>query len=127
MYLWKLKMFGFEKKDDIQKDLDKLKKKYIVLHIRFPPTYPFEPPFVRVIRPRFVYRTGHVTIGGSICTELLTNKGWTPANTIEAVIMSIRSQFMEGGARLDLANKRDYSEREAKEAFDRMVRTHGWY
>jgi ubiquitin-conjugating enzyme E2 Q len=68
-----------------------------------------------------------VTIGGSICTELLTNKGWTPANTIEAVIVSIRAGFLEGGARLDLHNKHDYSIAEAKDAFDRMVQTHGWY
>lgn len=49
------------------------------------------------------------------------------ANTIEAVIVSIRAQFLEGGARLDLSNKRDYTEAEAKEAFDRMVQTHGWH
>jgi len=126
MYLWELKMFGFEKTELIQQDLAKLKQKHLLLHIRFPPTYPFNPPFVRVVRPRFAFRTGHVTIGGSICTELLTNKGWTPANTVEAVIMSIRAQFMEGGARLDLQNKTDYTEREAQEAFTRMVRTHGW-
>lgn len=34
------------------------------------------PPFVRVVRPRFQFRTGHVTIGGSICMELLTLSGW---------------------------------------------------
>lgn len=52
---------------------------------------------------------------------------YTAANTIEAVIVSIRAQFLEGGARLDLNNKRDYTEAEAKEAFDRMVQTHGWH
>jgi len=127
LYLWELKFFNFDPKDPIAQDLHKLKQNHILLHIAFPPTYPLNPPFVRVIRPRFAFRTGHVTIGGSICTELLTNKGWTAANTIEAVIVSIRAQFLEGGARLDLTNKRDYSEAEAKEAFDRMVQTHGWH
>jgi ubiquitin-conjugating enzyme E2 Q len=107
--------------------------------------YPQSPPFCRVIKPRFAFHTGnipnpsllsiflihswlgHVTIGGSICTELLTNKGWTSANTIEAVVVSIRAQFLEGGARLDMHNKRDYTEQEAKEAFNRMVQTHGWH
>jgi ubiquitin-conjugating enzyme E2 Q len=111
LYLWELKFFNFDPKDPIA----------------FPATYPLNPPFVRVIRPRFQFRTGHVTIGGSICTELLTNSGWTAANTIEAVIVSIRAQFLEGGARLDLSNTRDYSENEAKEAFDRMVQVHGWH
>jgi len=126
LYLWELKFFSFDPKDEIAKDLKKMNKDHIMLHITFPPTYPLHPPFVRVIRPRFVFRTGHVTIGGSICTELLTNKGWSPANTIEAVIVSVRAQFMEGGARLDMSNKTDYTEAEAKEAFNRMVQTHGW-
>jgi len=127
LYLWELKFFNFDPKDPIAQDLYKLKRDHILLHIAFPATYPLNPPFVRVIRPRFQFRTGHVTIGGSICTELLTNKGWTAANTIESVIVSIRAQFLEGGARLDLINTRDYSEAEAKEAFDRMVQVHGWH
>jgi len=126
IYHWELKFFAFEEKEQIAQDLKALRQKEILLHITFPQTYPMNPPFCRVIRPRFAFRTGHVTIGGSICTELLTNKGWTPANTIEAVIVSIRAQFLEGGARLDLTNKRDYTEAEAKEAFNRMVQTHGW-
>jgi len=127
IYLWELKFFNFDPKDPIAQDLHKLRRDHILLHIVFPSTYPLNPPFVRVIRPRFQFRTGHVTIGGSICTELLTNKGWSAANTIEAVIVSIRAQFLEGGARLDLSNTRDYSEAEAKEAFDRMVQVHGWH
>ena len=27
--------------------------------------------------------SGHVTIGGSICMEMLTKSGWTPTNDIE--------------------------------------------
>jgi ubiquitin-protein ligase len=127
LYLWECCFFNFEPKELIAQDLLKLKQKAIVLHITFPSTYPFNPPFCRVIKPRFAFHTGHVTIGGSICTELLTNKGWTSANTIEAVVVSIRAQFLEGGARLDMHNKREYTEQEAKEAFNRMVQTHGWH
>jgi len=127
LYLWDVRFFHFDPKDLIAQDLAKMRKDHILLNIAFPPTYPLHPPFVRVIRPRFAFRTGHVTIGGSVCTELLTNKGWTPANTIEAVIVSVRAQFMEGGARLDFSNTRDYTEAEAKEAFNRMVQTHGWH
>lgn len=126
LYHWAIKFFHFDPKDQLAKDLKALKKEHILLHITFPPTYPLHPPFCRVINPRFQFRTGHVTIGGSICTELLTTKGWSVANTVESVIVSIRAQFLEGGARLDMSNKRDYTEAEAKEAFDRMVETHGW-
>jgi hypothetical protein len=32
-----------------------------------PEHFPYAAPFVRVVRPMFAFRTGHVTIGGSIC------------------------------------------------------------
>ena len=48
----------------------------IVMDIRFPKDYPMSVPFVRMVRPRFKWHTGHVTIGGSLCTELLTPSGW---------------------------------------------------
>ena len=59
-------------------DMKKIGCKAITMHIIFPPDYPFSAPFMRVVRPRFAFRTGHVTIGGSICIELLTNSGWNP-------------------------------------------------
>jgi len=127
MYKWELKLFNFDKSDPLGQDMQKTKTKNIIIHISFPKSYPFSPPYIRVIKPRFVYRTGHVTIGGSICMEILTNKGWSPANTIEAIIVSIRAQLIAGGARLDIHNRLDYSEQEAKDAFDRMVRDHGWH
>jgi len=126
MYLWEVKLFGFDPKDEeIARDMARLGVKYIVIHIKFPEDFPLSPPFCRIVRPRFRFHTGHVTLGGSICMELLTRKGWSPENSIEAVIMTIRSNFLEGGARLESAHG-DYSEAEAHEAFDRLVRVHGW-
>ncbi|KAH3763979.1 ubiquitinconjugating enzyme subfamily protein [Pelomyxa schiedti] len=127
LYLWEIKFFNFDKTEPIARDMATMRVKHITMHVAFPSTYPMTPPFCRIIRPRFQFRTGHVTVGGSICMELLTNKGWSPENTIEAVCMSIRSSFLEGGARLDTHNRTDYTEREAKDAFDRLVREHGWF
>jgi len=127
LYAWEVKFFGFDKSDPLAKDMQKLGVDHILIHVTFPSNYPFTPPYIRVIRPRFKYRTGHVTIGGSICMELLTNKGWSPQNTVEAVLVSVRSQLIEGGAMLDMRNKHDYTVEEAKVAFDRLVREHGWY
>jgi len=58
--------------------------------------------------------------------ELLTRKGWSAASSLESVLMNVRAQLIEGGARLDPYNKSDYTEAEAQAAFDRMVRDHGW-
>jgi len=127
LYLWAVKLFGFDRKDPLAQDMSSLGFDHILIHVVFPTNYPFAPPFIRVIKPRFRYRTGHVTIGGSICMELLTNKGWSPQNTVEAVFVSVRSQIIEGGARLDTGNRSEYTIEEAKVAFDRLVREHGWY
>jgi len=55
----------------------------IELEMTFPNEYPMKPPFVRVVRPRFKFLTGHITIGGSICMQVLTTSGWSPSNDIE--------------------------------------------
>jgi ubiquitin-conjugating enzyme E2 Q len=34
-----------------------------------------DPPFIRVVYPRFAFHTGHVTWGGSLCLETLVNTG----------------------------------------------------
>jgi hypothetical protein len=104
----------------------------IVFEIRFPTNYPDSVPFVRVVRPRFQFHTGHVTVGGSICTEMLTPSGWHPM-TADALMRSVLATLHEGEARIQFdpdmhcpfPNK-DYSFEEAKEAFDRVARDHGW-
>jgi hypothetical protein len=92
-----VQLSNFDKTDLLAQDMQKMKivkkkiffvltsiyflfflKNHITLRVAFPPNYPFAPPYVRVIKPRFQFRTGHVTIGGSICMEMLTNMGWSP-------------------------------------------------
>nr|BAK02238.1 predicted protein [Hordeum vulgare subsp. vulgare] len=132
LYHWNVKFFGFEKGSEIAKDMEQYKKKTgqdsIQLELRFSKDYPFAPPFVRVVRPRFAFRTGHVTVGGSICMELLTNSGWNSTNDIESILIQIRSEMLSGGARLDHSNSTnyEYSESEAWDAFYRAASTHGW-
>lgn len=110
----------------LAKDLDKVSGKAIVIRVVFPSDYPAKPPYVRVIRPRFAFRTGHVTIGGAICTEALSSQGWDPSMSVESVLLSVRTNMVVGKGRIDHSNKRDYTSAEAKVAFDRMMRTHGW-
>lgn len=43
------------------------------------------------------------------------------AMTVESVLISVRTNMVVGGGRIDLRNKTDYSAREAKVAFDRMM------
>lgn len=107
----------------------------VSLIIEFPTNYPSGPPFVRVEYPRFHQYTGHITVGGSICTENLTNTGWNPSMTIGALILSIKMQmiFSDPPAKVCLYAtfphfdpKAPYSYEEAKDAFQRSARYHNW-
>lgn len=132
LYHWHIKLFGIDKDAPLYKDMQEFKKKtnydHILIEMRFSKDYPHVPPFVRVVRPRFQFRTGHVTLGGSICMELLTNSGWNATNDIESILVQITAELVSGGARLDSSSGHnyEYSEQEAWEAFYRAASTHGW-
>jgi hypothetical protein len=96
------------------------------LKMTFPPNFPHSPPFVRVVYPRFQFHTGHVTIGGSFCTEVLTMQSWDPQTTPIALLLYLKQNILEGGGRIDIDKPYEYSEKEAEEAFKRVARDHGW-
>ena len=99
----------------------------VLLELRFPPDYPTHPPFVRVLAPRFVMHTGHVTVGGSICTELLTSGGWCAGTKVDTLLEVIRVLLVEGGGRVDMQRAHHtYGYAEARAAFGRVARQHGW-
>jgi ubiquitin-conjugating enzyme E2 Q len=102
MDLWTIKLFQFDEESNLSKDMRVLKIDHIELEMKFPDQYPFEPPFVRVVRPRFKRQTGFV-MNGALCMELLTKEGWNPINDIESVIVSIRSLLVVGDGRLAAA------------------------
>lgn len=136
VYQWIVELHSFEPTLPLAQDMKKAGVTSIVLEIRFGKDYPFSPPFLRVIRPRFMPFAqgggGHVTAGGAMCMELLTNSGWSSVSTIESVLLQVRMAIMNTEpkpARLENTNKahqRDYSTGEAIEAFIRACRAHGW-
>lgn len=98
----------------------------VVMEVIFPTDYPRGPPFARIVRPRFVQRTGHVTDGGSLCTELLTQEGWTPSIGGAALLLSLHQILNDGEGRVNRFVEYDYSFAEARQAFERVARDHGW-
>lgn len=58
--------------------------------------------------------------------DLLTNSGWSPVNSIESILIQIRTEMVEGNGRLDLGNKTPYTVEEAKAAFVRVAQQHQW-
>ncbi|XP_074645730.1 uncharacterized protein LOC141902004 [Tubulanus polymorphus] len=132
LYIWDVKLTDFPLDSQLGKDLVEYAKRHkrepvVYIEMKFPKEYPMSPPFVRVIRPRFKFLTGHVTIGGSICMQMLTRSGWSPGNDIESILVQIRSEIIsDGKARLDYSVDRPYDEAEAKQAFERMLQRYDW-
>ena len=131
-YQWIVELHSFEPHLPLAKDMKAKGIKSVVLEIRFGKNYPMSPPFVRVIRPRFLSFMagggGHVTAGGALCMELLTNSGWSAASNIESVLLQVRlaiSSLDPKPARLEAGAVRDYQVGEAVEAFVRACHTHG--
>lgn len=135
VYQWIVEMHSFPESLPLVKDMRAKNPilRSIVFEIRFGPQYPMTPPFVRVVKPRFLGFNqgggGNVTLGGAMCMELLTNTGWSAVNTVESVLMQVRMALMdeERPARLDSSLEAfSYNVGEAVEAFKRACRVHGW-
>ena len=132
VYQWIVELHSFERHLPLAKDMKSKGIKSVVMEIRFGDNYPMSPPFIRVIRPRFLSFMagggGHVTAGGALCMELLTNSGWSAVSNIESVLLQVRlaiSSTDPKPARLEAGPVRDYQVGEAVEAFIRACHAHG--
>jgi ubiquitin-conjugating enzyme E2 Q len=111
----------------LEAQMERLSIPFLELEITFPDGYPIEPPFPRVIYPRFQSLTGHITTGGSICMEAISRSGWVPTTNMECLITQIKLVLVDGNARIDETHAyQRYQIAEAKEAFQRAMATHGW-
>ncbi|KAL7624067.1 hypothetical protein AAE478_005624 [Parahypoxylon ruwenzoriense] len=136
MFQWIVELHSFDPSLPLAQDMKHTGLTSIVLEIRFLSTFPYSPPFVRVVRPRFLLFMhgggGHVTAGGAMCMELLTNTGWSPANSLESVLVQVRLALCSTDPRparlisTNRGNMGEYSISEAINAYMRAAATHGW-
>merc|ERR1712008_624094 len=126
MAKWRIKLFKFDEDSNLHKDLMYLGQDHVELEMSFPDQYPFEPPFVRVVRPRFRRQTGFV-MNGALCMELLTSEGWNVVNDIESVIVSVRSLLVVGDGRLAAVPEKSDGEQEPKRRKEEKKPTPGHY
>ena len=102
--VWRMELSGFDADVpagvQLNADLDLLADltagthgAHIIMEAVFPTNYPAAPFFLRVVSPRMVMYTGHVTAGGSICIEALTNSGtpgaWQSSFTFEGIVNTV--------------------------------------
>ncbi|GFO49303.1 ubiquitin-conjugating enzyme e2 25-like [Plakobranchus ocellatus] len=133
LFVWRVKLTDIPLETKLGQDLLHYSQKYeeepvVHLEMQFPPNYPFAPPFIRVLKPRFKFLTGHVTVGGSICMQMLTNSGWQPTNDIESILIQVRAEILgdQNASLADYDTNKTYSFDEAKVAFQRMVKKYKW-
>nr|CAG4637117.1 EOG090X0867 [Ceriodaphnia reticulata] len=144
LYEWNVRLLSVDPDSPLHSDLQLLKDKdgrdHILLNLLFKASssslflintesFPFEPPFVRVVHP--VIQGGYVLVGGAICMELLTRQGWSSAYTMEALILQIAATLVKGKARIQFsATKGQYSLARAQQSFKSLVQIHeknGWF
>ncbi|KAF3204197.1 hypothetical protein TWF106_010376 [Orbilia oligospora] len=134
VYQWIVELHTFDAELPLAKDMKSQGVKSVVLELRFGASFPNTPPFVRVIKPRFLPFMngggGHVTIGGAVCLEMLTGTGWDSKTTIESILMNVRLAMMSTDpkpAKLESGGGgKSYGVAEAVSAYLRACRTHGW-
>ncbi|EPS40913.1 hypothetical protein H072_5212 [Dactylellina haptotyla CBS 200.50] len=138
VYQWIVELHTFDSTLPLAQDMKSRGIKSVVLELRFGASFPTTPPFVRVIKPRFLPFMsgggGHVTIGGAVCLEMLTGTGWDSKTTIESILLNVRLAMMSldpKPARLEYEGVRGgpqstYNVPEAVQAYLRACRTHGW-
>jgi len=133
LYEWNVKIQRVDPDSPLANDLITLReregKDHILLSFMFKDSFPFDPPFVRMVHP--VLSGGYVLDGGALCMELMTPQGWSSAYTIEAVIMQISATLVKGKARIKFdAPKGTYSLARAQQSFKSLVHIHeknGWF
>ncbi|KAH8677307.1 hypothetical protein BX600DRAFT_122349 [Xylariales sp. PMI_506] len=137
MFQWIVELHSFDSDLPLAKDMKSAGLTSIILELRFGRNFPLSPPFVRVVRPRFLPFMngggGHVTAGGALCMELLTNSGWSPATSLESVLLQVRMALCSldpQPARLQstshTTNRMNYGISEAFDAYSRAATAHGW-
>uniref|UniRef100_A0A915LIM3 UBC core domain-containing protein n=1 Tax=Meloidogyne javanica TaxID=6303 RepID=A0A915LIM3_MELJA len=135
LYEWNVKLKKVDEDSNLATDLRQLakpphNKDGLLFQFIFGTSFPFEPPFVRLVSP--VVTNGFVLSGGALCMELLTKQGWTASYSVESLITQISATLVKGNARISFEpkNGNTYSLVKAQQSFKSLVHIHaksGWY
>lgn len=81
LYEWNVKLFKVDSDSQLATDIKQMqaatKQDFLLFHFVFKDSFPFEPPFVRLVSPSIL--NGFVLSGGALCMEILTKSGWSSA------------------------------------------------
>jgi len=128
LYVWNVYIRDFGDSNlEISKQMKEYGIEYIHIEIRFPDSYPINPPFIRIVSPVFMRFSGHITSKGAICMQLLTPGNWMATYCVEAIIVQIKQQIIDGSGLIDRSQIGiKYDLNEALSSFRVVAKGHGW-
>ncbi len=95
----------------------------ITLNIKFPNTYPFDPPFIYIKSPIFTESSKYITNKGALCFEFLTTKYWIPIISIENLIIQIYVLIIYNA---EIKEYKENNYNDAIESFKTLTIGNGW-
>jgi len=124
LFEWKVKLHRLDPSSLLHRDMVAMGIPFLLVALSFPDTFPFAPPFLRIISPKI--SKGFVMRGGAVCMELLTPRGWASAYSVEAVLVQLCATLVQGQARIT-RGKGEFTRASAEAAFSQLVATHDRY
>ena len=116
---------NFDKDSLLYSELKKYNIKKVVMEITIKDKYPFMPPFVRIVEPRFKGYKGFITTGGSLCVDILTINGWVPSCNLISLMNQLKV-FINSG-QIDPKNyNKPYTLKEAEHHYNYTTKVHKW-
>ncbi|VDN59979.1 unnamed protein product [Dracunculus medinensis] len=132
LYNWHVRLKKVDPDSHLAMDLKTLynteNQDHLLFQFLFKDTFPFEPPFVRLVSP--MIQNGFILNGGALCMEILTKQGWSSAYSLENLILQIAATLVKGKARIQFDIKGQYSLQKAQTSFNSLVQIHaksGWF
>ena len=122
---WNVYLKDFDKDTKLYSELKKYNIKQVKMEITIKKNYPFMPPFVRIVEPRFSGYKGFITTGGSLCVDVLTINGWVPTYTLISLMNQLKI-FINAGE-IDIVKYNiPYTLKEAEHHYNHTTKFHKW-
>lgn len=130
LYKWKITLHSISEGTNLDKEFKKnpdLERK-VVFEFTFPQSFPFKPPNVRVIYPRFTPGKSYILKGGAICINTFTPKFWSPIFSIETCLYSVISLLNQDNLPNEIVSGVEYTKKEGEESLMKIRLYHpDWF
>nr|XP_023018767.1 ubiquitin-conjugating enzyme E2Q-like protein 1 [Leptinotarsa decemlineata] len=108
LFQWEVKLFKVDRDSDFGKDMEHFGVSHVLLQLSFPENFPFSPPLMTIQSPTI--KNSFFMDCGIVRLEILNPQWWTPAYTVEAIIMQFAACLAKSNARIQQVRKEERAE-----------------